>query len=258
MAKLRIDETVNCFIKAVDNAPEDRVESVKSAAASETTSLTSALITMGCKNFANLPTAQNAKNVRDSAILMKRIALTLLVKCGAIADDLSMSLATTINNAAMNAWNNKVYREYTRERHPSEYVWERFVNQGDAVIEMLKTAVAICDNDDKADAVRYSNMIDIETKRCDAAGYSDHPESKWRRVAWLSDSAKAIRNNMIKEWHEAWHKIDSSHVVPNAEIISASTNAKVAAEDAKDEQALGACTCIVLLVFGLVAIACLF
>ena len=248
LARLRIDEAINCFTKAVDNAPEEKAEEVKATASKETTSLTSALITMCCNNFADWPTAKNAKDVIDAALLMKRIALTLLLKCGAQADDMSKSLATTINNAAMNAWNNKVYPDYAGEEHPSKYTWERFVEQGDAVITMLKTAVSICDNDDEADAIRYSNMIAVETKICDSASYKYDSTWNWQIDYQLTASAKSSRNQMIKEWHEAWHKIDSSHTVPSAETISSATDAK-----AKAQSDSNTCVCIATIIIVVVA-----
>lgn len=249
LARLRIDEAVNCFTKAVDNAPEDKVEEIKAVAAKETTTLTSALITMCCNNFAELPTASNAKNVIDAAVLMKRIALTLLIKCGAKADDLSKSLATTINNSAMNAWNNEVYPDYAGEEHPSKYTWERFVERGDAVISMLKAAVALCDDDDAADAVRYSNLIAVETKICDSASYRYDSTWHWQIEYQLNASAKSDRNQMIMEWHKAWNNIDSTHIVPSAEAISNQTDAK-----AKQEASSNSCVCVATIIIVIVAI----
>lgn len=250
LANLRIDEAINCFTKALDNAPEEKAEDIKSIAAKETTSLTAALITMRCNNFADFPTERNAKEVINAALLMKRIAITLLCKCGAKTEDVSKNLATTINNAAMKAWNDKVYPDYAGEEHPSKYTWERFVEQGDAVIAMLKTAVSICDNDDKADAVRYSNMIAIETKLCDSASYKY--ESSWWKIDYqLSASAKNSRNQQIKEWHEAWNKIDSSHIIPSVETINSTTNAKSNAQ-AKEEASNNNCVCIGTIIFVVV------
>ena len=250
IAHLRIDEAVNCFTKAVDNAPEDQLEIVKQEASSETTSLTTALITMCCKNFAQYPSKDNANNVAGSALLMKRISIQLLLKCGAKAEDVSMSLANIINNSAMDAWNKKVWPDYGgAANHPSKYVWERFIEQGDAVILMLKTAVDICDTDDVADTTRYSNMISVMTRLCDSASYKYDPNFHWQIEYQLAPSAKSGRNQMIMDWHKAWNKIDSSHIIPSAETVSQASNRTATAESNSN-----ACICIATIVIAAIAI----
>ena len=250
VAHLRIDEAVNCFTKALDNAPEDQLETVKQEASSETTSLTSALITMCCKNFAQYPSKDNANNVAGSALLMKRISIQLLLKCGAKTEDVSMSLANIINNSAMDAWNNKVWPDYGgAANHPSKFLWERFIEQGDAVIIMLKTAVDICDTDDEADTIRYSNMISVMTKLCDSASYKYDPNFQWQIEYQLAPSAKSSRNQMILDWHKAWNKIDSSHIIPSAETVSQASNRTATAESNSN-----ACICIATIVIAAIAI----
>lgn len=231
IAHLRIEEAINCFTKAVDNAPEEQLETVKKEAASETSSLTSALITMCCKNFVNFPSKDNAANVVGTALMMKKTSIQLLLMCGVKTDDASSSLATIINNSAMDAWNKKIWPEYGgAQNHPSKYVWERFIEQGDAVITMLQTAITICDSDKEADVIRYSNMIAVETKLCDSASYRYDSTFLWQIEYQLNAAAKSSRNQMIMEWHRAWNKIDSSHIVPSFDSVSQASNATATAE----------------------------
>ena len=253
IAKLRIDEAVNCFVKAIDFAPESAVGEVKSDVASEATSLTSALITLCCNNFADFPSKDNADNVVGAALLMKRIGESLFLKCGARTADLSESLATTINNSAMNAWNNKVWPDYGGEMaHPSKYEWERLVEQGDAVIKMLETAVEICDSDDTTDTIRYSNMIAVETRICDSASYKYDSTMQWQIQYQLTSSEKSRRVLMISNWHKAWNKIDPSHVIPSSESISKSTNA-AANRQASENNCVCWATVIMIIVAAVIA-----
>jgi hypothetical protein len=249
LARLRIDEAVNCFTKAVDNAPEEVVDEVKQTASRETTSLTSALITMCCNNFKESPTNKNASDVVASALLMKRMGATLLLKCDAKVDDLSKSLATTINNAAMSAWNDSIYPAYRGEQHPSKYTWQRFVERGDAVIVMLKAAIDICSDDDDADAIRYSNMISVETKICDSASYKYDGQWGWNINCQLNQEEKGERNKMIMEWHKAWNKIDSSHIMPTVESVKEATN-----KTATNESNSYMFACIATIVIAIIAI----
>lgn len=250
VAKLRFDEAVNCFTKAVEYAPKENMEIVKDDVAEEITSLTSALIHLCCDNFASLPTKDNADSVVRAVRLMERIGITLLLKCGAKTTDLSKLLAVTISNSAMDAWKNIVWPSYGgANNHPSRYVWQRFVEQGDAVITMLKTAISICDNDNSADAIRYSNMIAIETKICDSASYKYDPTFQWIIEYQLNATAKTRRNQMIMEWHIAWNKINSSHVIPSAKAISKATNDTANRQASSNRLAVLVAITIVIVVF---------
>lgn len=52
LANLRIEESVNCFAKAIDNAPDEEKETIKKQAADELESLSFALVSLTCNNYA--------------------------------------------------------------------------------------------------------------------------------------------------------------------------------------------------------------
>lgn len=223
IAKLRIDEAINCFSKAVDNAPQDEVEELKKHVASETNALCAALISLCCKNFMSLPSKDNADNIIGAALLMKRVSLSLLSKCGAKTSDISKLLASSISSTAITSWNNTVLPEYSGDDHPSKFVWERFIERGDAILSLVKIAISLCDDDDEEDYKRYKNMITIQENLIKSASYKYYSQVGWGKEFVLNDESKSRRRNEIMEWHKKCNAINSEHVIPSVESINNST-----------------------------------
>ena len=82
LANIRIEESVQCFSKAIDYAPEEKVSYIKNNAAKEVSLLSTAMVSLTCNNFANYPNSDNASNIINYAAKSKIFALTLLGKCG--------------------------------------------------------------------------------------------------------------------------------------------------------------------------------
>lgn len=245
LANPRLDEAANCFTQAMDNAPEDKLREVKSKVASEATELTGALIRLSCDHFADFPTRENVIQVTNAASTMLKIVSTLLIKCGVEIEYLNKSVATIISNAAMDAWNNKIYPEYAGEDHPSEFIWERFFERGECVIILLELSIAFSENNDMANAVRYSNLISVQTKICDSASYTySSSMSDWQIEHVLNDNAKNSRIQRILQWHAEWNKIEPTHIVPDTETVNQEVNARVKAES---ESNIFACVAVVII-----------
>ncbi len=163
LANIRIEESVQCFSKAVDYAPEDKVDEIKNEAASEISSLSTALVGLPCNNFIEYPSADNASTIIDCATKAKEFALTLLIKCGKLPEEYERDVATLINYAAINAWVNSIKPEYVNDNdgHPTKYAFDTLLNQAGYCSSLIKIAIDFADNDDDNDAIRYENLIAI-------------------------------------------------------------------------------------------------
>ena len=78
LANLRIEEAVNCFTKAVDNAPRDDVKRVKKEAADEIERLSTALMKLCCDSFARYPSDDSANSILQN---LKLVQLYTLILC---------------------------------------------------------------------------------------------------------------------------------------------------------------------------------
>lgn len=218
LANIRIQESVNCFMKAVDNAPEDDKYRVKKEASQEIENLSTVLMTMCCNNFAKFASADNAASILNNLKLTQLYSLVLLAICGVSADGFKTNIATLINNAAMDAWNNNIYSDYMGfDGHPSKYQWERYIQQGNYVLLLLQTAIDLCDDDDKSDVVRYKNMIDVQDKLINSWSYT-YSNGGWGKDYSLTDEAKQLRTDKIMEWHGKIKEIEPSYEIPQRPV----------------------------------------
>lgn len=218
LANIRIEESVNCFTKAVDNAPEDDKYRVKKEASQEIENLSTALMTMCCNNFAKFASEDNAASILNNLKRTQLYSLVLLAKCGVSADGFKTNIATRINNAAIDAWNNNIYSDYMGvDGHPSKYQWERYIKQGDYVLLLLQTAIDLCDDDDKSDVVRYKNMIGVQDKLINSWSYT-YSNGGWVKDYSLTDEAKQLRTDKIMEWHGKIKEIEPSYEIPQRPV----------------------------------------
>ena len=218
LANLRIEEAVNCFSKAIDNAPEEENEEVKKKAIDEVSNLTMALMRLSCDNFADYASDNNAANILNAVLVMRKPSLALLVKCGASATDTTKQMATMINNAVMNAWNNKIYSDYQgTDGHPSVYQLQTLIERVGYCRTLLETAIDLSDDDDQADIQRYKNLIAITTTEMNSFSYT-YSNGGWVKDKSLTDENKQQRVNKIMEWHQKIKDIDPSYEIPQRPV----------------------------------------
>ncbi len=213
LREIRIEESINCFTKAVDNAPEDDVERVKKEASQEIEELSTALMKLCCDNFAKWASTDNANSILKTLKLVQLYTLILLAKCGVKADGFKQKIAIKLNNAAISAWNNKICSDYWGDGHPSKYDLQRFIEQSDAVIAIIKAAIDFCDDDDSADVIRYKNLITIDQRLIDAWSYT-YSNGGYVKETTLTAEAKQSRFNDMMTWHQKIKDIDPSYVIP--------------------------------------------
>ena len=84
LKNLRIEESVNCFSKAIDNAPEDEILEIKEEAAEEISSLSRALMKLCCDNFARYPSQDNEKDILSNLKLSKLYIFSLSISCASV------------------------------------------------------------------------------------------------------------------------------------------------------------------------------
>lgn len=213
LANLRIEETVNCFTKAVDNAPSDDVMRVKKEASDEIEKLSSALMKLCCDNFARYPSEDNANSILQNLKLVQLYTLVLFSKCGVMADGFKNNVATMINNAMVSAWKDHVLNDYTEDSHPSKFVWDQFKDRCFACIAIEQAAIDLCNDDDQADIQRYKNLITITEELIKSKSWT-YSESGYVPEYSLTMEAKNSNIDNMMKWHEKIHEIDPSYTVP--------------------------------------------
>ena len=178
--------------------------------------LSTALMTMCCNNFAEFASEDNTTVILNNLKLIQLYSLDFLAECGVSLEEFKTNIATCINNAATDAWNNKIYPDYMgSDGHPDQFAWERYIQQGDYVLLLLQTAIDLCD-DDSSNVVRYENMIAVQNQLINSWSYV-YSDGIWGKEYSLAKAAKTIRSDKIKKWQDKIKEIDPSRENPQKE-----------------------------------------
>lgn len=135
--------------------------------------------------------------------------------------DIMPAIATAINNAVMDAWNNIVVPEYINDDdtgHPSDYSFSKLLEQAGHCAALLEYAIGLSDDDDEADIIRYKNLIAIHERCISSCSWDYNHETYvasyslwdgspnyatkkvWYKNKTLTDSAIANRRASISQY----------------------------------------------------------
>jgi len=228
LGNLRLEEAVNCFSKAVDNAPEEEKDNVKKEAAAELDNLSFALVSLTCNNYAKNASEHNANEIRSAVKLVTLYSINLLVKCGASGKDLKAKIATKINESVVAGYQNDIVPDYWgTTRHPSQVAWQNYVVRALTAVDLLEYAIGLSDDDDQADIQRYKNMIQILRDVEPSASYT-YSNGGWGKEYMLNPTKKQELINKTMDCHNKIKAIDSSYTVPEAPKPSSNVTCYVA------------------------------
>lgn len=214
LGNLRLEEAVNCFSKAVDNAPEEEKENVKKEAADELDNLSFALVSLTCNNYAKNASTRNANEIINAVKLVTLHSLNLLVKCGASGKDLKAKIAVKINTSVVSGYQDDIKKDYWGSTgHPSKAAWDNYTDRCWSAIDLIDYAIGLSDDDDQADKTRYENKIFI-LKELESSGSYHYSNGGWSKEYTYTGEGKQKIINMIMECHNKIKEIDPSYVIP--------------------------------------------
>lgn len=201
---LRIEESVHCFTKAIDYAPEDEVSIIKEKAAEEISNLSIALISVSCDNFDKFPSDETRDALVKNLTLYDKYSVLLLNKCGARTTDYRKEVANMITSAVINAHENIVKQ---RGSLPDVSKWKWFNHQSMTCVVILQKAIEFTEDDDKEDVIRYKMIILILQQLLKSKAYDIYGGCCGK----LTGEAKKQCNELIMETKERIKEIDPSY-----------------------------------------------
>lgn len=214
MANLRLDESISCFTKAIENANESERDHIKAEIREETENLSNAIIQLACNHFAEFPSEDNYEQITNMISLLMVSAFPLIDSCGGNSEDLLKDLFETVNNGACDAYNHKVLPDYNSDQHPSKYEWETFLNDGDNCIGLLRIITEM-NKSDTASMIRYyKSMITMQEAILNSCSWTIGDGGNYVREYSLSDTAKEARINDIMTWHQKIKDLDPNYSIP--------------------------------------------
>lgn len=214
LTNIRIEESVNCFNKAINSAPKDMLEKVKKIASDEIANLSLSLITLCCNNYSKNGSIDNANVIKKNVQAVKLYGLLFLKKCGVKAIDLNTTIALKISQAVVTAYKNDIEKDYWGSTgHPSKIAWDRYQEQCWSAIGLIDLAIGLSDNDNIKDKTRYENKIFI-LKKLESSGSYKYSNGTWLKEYNYTGEAKQKIIDIIMECHNKIKEIDPTYIVP--------------------------------------------
>lgn len=229
IANIRIEESVNCFYKATDNAPKDKVDEVKKNAANEISKLSLALINLCCDNYAKNGSVSNANTIKKTVQAVKYYSLLLLKKCEVKSADLSSSIASKINGSVCAAINNNITKNYWGSTgHPSYTAWQRYKEQCWAAIDLYDLALNLINGNGSLAETIYKNKISTLHAIESSSSYS-YTNGSWHKDLYAGQGQERERIiGIIMYCHNKIREINSDYIIPERPKATKSSGCYVA------------------------------
>ena len=125
----------------------------------EVSNLSLALINLTCSNFAEYPSENNVKSMETAAVKALNCTLQLLIKCGVEPSTYINQAANNMNNAAVAAYSNCILPEYRKERYPSKYDFQTYLEKSGFCIDVFKLAIRFAEDDFDEKIISYNNGL---------------------------------------------------------------------------------------------------
>lgn len=224
LANSRLIDAVECFDKAIDYAPENKVDEVKKDAVSEIKKMNQMILTLCCNHFIKQPNVVNAGIIFNNAVAAKMVAEALMKKSGVSDEMYEVEIANKVHASAMTAWNEKVLVDYQRvQSKPNNSEWEEFRTGGMACVAVLQVLEKLSQKDADADIQRYKEAITITERIMESCSWTKETSSsgsQWVRDMTLSYEGKQGLIDHIMKFHQKIKAIDPAYVIPKRPVPS--------------------------------------
>lgn len=229
---LRIEEAAHSFCKAIDFAPEEEKEELKTQAVEEIKRLGLALISLRKNRFSGSPDKEELNGFTSDKKVVLDSLLVLLSHGNVVGmpDGYLEEVASMMNQAAVAALN-MARAAWNKCDHPGEKDFDTYLGWIGNIEQLLRNAIDTSDDDDEEDIRRWKNLKIVLEEPMDAKSYkrewiSWKSEYDWVVEYTLADKAKEVRRKQMRECDEAIKKLENKKK-------AAEEAAKKKAEEAK-------------------------
>lgn len=192
----RMEEAAHSFCQAIDFAPEDEKDDLKTQAVEELKKLGLACISLRKDNFAKDPSDSNLNGFNNDRLVLIK-AITVLLAHGntvvGMPEGYTEEIANMMNQSAVAALN-MVRNVWNSIEHPSDNDLSTYMDMIGNIANLICQSIDASEDDDEEDIVRYKNLaIVIEEpigKHSDKREWSSFSSSYyWTPSRGLTDEA---------------------------------------------------------------------
>ena len=204
LQNIRYAESVNCLYKAIENAPDEEKCELKKEASQEIIKFTDRFTAYICECFAKNPNEYSLSWIQNCLKQIQLYCVPFLNKNEALEETSKFKkrISMLLNNAATNAWKNKVSSDYKGvSNHPNYYRWCDYLQQGGFVLTLLQTSIDFYNDEQSFNVIRYKNMIAVQEELINSCSYT-YSGGRWVVDYTLTDNAKKIRKDKIEAWRK--------------------------------------------------------
>lgn len=234
MANIRFSESISCFEKAIEFAPEDKKEEIKKETIDEARKLLNSLNQLACGHYIDYPSEDNAAEIIGILSSVKTSIDEFKSKMSDVdfSED-NKKLGLDINSAVVTAYSNTIYRDYVGdEGHPYKFEFEQFRDRAYAATLLLDSCILLVENDKESLITIYNNKLKILEELVKASSftkeYLDGGGSYWRVEYTLTDETKQKIVDTIMETHKKLNELDPNHQIPDRNKIQTKQGCYVA------------------------------
>lgn len=214
LANVRLDESINSFMNAINYADEDKLSDIKSSVLTEIESLSIASLTLACNHFEEFPQGDSVDNIRNILNVIINNALPLVGLCDGNLDKNLANIGNVLGDCGTITYKTKVYLDYHRDTYPSEYDWKDYVEGTDGCLDVLRLAVSISQLEKELLIDYYQNMIKFQQELILSCSYT-YSDGGYVKDYSFTDEAKNLRADMVMEWHQKIKELNPDYVIPS-------------------------------------------
>lgn len=201
----RMEEAAHSFCQAIDFAPEDEKDDLKTQAVEELENLGLACISLRKDNFAKDPSASNLNGFKNDRLVLIKAITVLLTHGNAVGmpEGYTEEIANMMNQSAVAALN-MVRNAWNGVEHPSDKDLTTYIDWISNIESLIRQSIDASEDDDEEDIVRYKNLaIVLEEpigKHSDKREWSSFTSSYyWTSSKSLTDEACNYRRKQAQE-----------------------------------------------------------
>lgn len=208
-------DAIRCFSEALDAAPEDCRESLRTESGECISNAVFTHVVTQCARYAKgiLDPVLNPVILLPNFVQDRAARLIEATGTDILTPSFRAAVAIIMNNSAIEVWSKTVYPAYASDERRGEEAMLAFVREGANVIAIIEKAINFAPDDDAGNLARYRNAILIGRELIDA--HSMRPQGRrWVRDLSLADDTNRHFESKIEQWTQSARAID-----PNFQVV---------------------------------------
>lgn len=223
----RIGEAVTAWLNAIQYAPADTADELRTDISSKFVHLFTAMLHLRVENFAHVQSDDNLNSVLHDVDEMLELMNTLTVTGGVSFNrgEFYEDIAKRMDEGACSAYKDACSDFGPDHSNMAKWQWNNFTAAGDNCIKLLKKALFFCRSSSRGKTI-CDNLIVIGEAVRDSKSWKFNVNS-WHADNYdedysFTEGAREVRTNQINEYRESMEFYEADPFVQTLDAVQAS------------------------------------